>query len=260
MNIKNSILKPFLITFLILLFLLVATFSVLHFFFPLNLSNWFYSMGANNLAVNYLERSYEKTKDYDQLYSLVNLSIKTDKYEKVEKYFEKFFADKNYNNFVLNVDAQNLTQNVSNLVKSSLYSEDNYLKKKYVLALVKQNKVEKAFEFAKANSPLAVTLDDLGVYSFTHIFEENVDLTNLNLTEFANNLESYFEENINLFNTCADENNLLKIKGLVLGTRINEIAINLKTIKNFNAGLISLTNEEINNKVLLVSKTMTMFV
>lgn len=51
MNVKNNIVKPVLITFLVMLLLLVAVFSVLHFFFPLTLSNWFYSMGANNMAL-----------------------------------------------------------------------------------------------------------------------------------------------------------------------------------------------------------------
>lgn len=261
MNVKNNIVKPVLITFLVMLLLLVAVFSVLHFFFPLTLSNWFYSMGANNMALNYLERSYNKTENYNQLYSLVNLSIKTNKYEKVEKYYEIFYENENYGSFVLTVDAKNLMQENSNLIKSSLYSEDNYLKNKYVLALTKQQKTQKAFNFALNNSSFSVSLDELGVYIFTNIFVEGVNFDEFeNLQEFSNNLENYFNQNYKLFNECANEQNLQPIKGLVLGSRINEIANNLKVIKAHNENFVTLTNEQINNMVLSVNKTMAVFV
>ena len=90
MNVKNNVLKPILFTLLAMLFLLVAAFSIMHFFFPLNVSNWMYRMGANEAATYYMERSYEKTEDYNQLYSLLNLSIKTKDWERVEKYYEVF--------------------------------------------------------------------------------------------------------------------------------------------------------------------------
>lgn len=261
MNVKNNILKPILITFLVMLFLLVAIFSVLHFFFPLTLSNWFYSMGANKIAVNYMERSYNKTKDYNQLYSLLNLSIKTENDKKTEKYYEIFSSDLKYDGFILNIDAQNLTQNVSNLVKSTLYSEDNYLKNKYILSLVKQQKIEKAFNYTVENSNFEVSVEELGNYLFTNFFVDNVDYDDLNnLMEVSNDLLNYFNNNINVFNEIALQQSPHKIKGLVLGSRINEIAKNLKVIKNFNSNLINITNEQINSLVLEVSKKMALFV
>ena len=261
MNVKNSVLKPVLITFLVMLITLTATLSVMHFFFPLNLSNWFYSMGANKTAVYYMERSYKKSEDYNQLYSLVNLNIKTNNYEKTEKCFELFYKNENYNNFVLNVDANNLTKNVSNLVKSTLYSEDNYLKNKYILALVKQGKVEKAFEFATKNSSLLVSNNNVGIYVYNNIFTQGVNVSSLeNLGEFGANLVTYFEQNINLFNECANVNNMQKVKGLVLGSRINEIGKNLKMLKGINENYVGLTHEQINAMVLAVSEKMTLFV
>ena len=50
------------------------------------------------------------------------------------------------------------------------------------------------------------------------------------------------------------------INGLVVGCRINEIAKNLKAIKMYNSDLISLTEEQINECVLEVSKRMPLFV
>lgn len=257
MNVKNNIIKPILFTFLAMLLLLVAVFSIMHFFFPLNVSNWFYGMGANKAATYYMERSYEQTKDYNQLYSLINLSVKTEDWERVEKYYEIFSKDEDYLTFTLKIDASNLTQNVSNLVKSTLYSEDNYLKNKYVLALVKQDKIEKAYEYAANNSNLQVSSDDLGIYIFTNIISEGVNFNRITYFErFGPELEDYFLENINVFNSVTNQAQPQKVAGLVLGSRINEIANDLKVIKNYNSNLITLTNEEINNLVLTVSQVM----
>lgn len=257
MNVKNNIIKPILFTLLAMLFLLVAIFSIMHFFFPLNVSNWFYGVGANKAATYYMERSYEKTKDYNQLYSLVNLSIKSEDWERVEKYYEIFSENENYATFTLKVDASNLTKKVSNLVKSTLYSEDNYLKNRYVLALTKQGKIEKAYNYAVANSALVVSNDDLGIYAYSYLFTDGVSFENLNNFEgFCNSLTGYFNANIQLFNSVTTGEQPQKVAGLVLGSRINEIAKNLKAIKNYNANLINLTNEEINNLVLAVSQAM----
>lgn len=261
MNVKNNIIIPILITFSTMLFILVATFSVMHFFFPLSLSNWFYSLGSENVSVYYMEKSYEKTNDYKQLYSLINLSIKTNDYERVEKYYEEFSKNENYNTFVLKVDASNLSNNVSNLVKSTMYSEDNYLKNRYIKAVVKQNKVDKAFAFANETSELVITKDDVGIYVYGYIFEQTVDFSGLqNLQQFAGELEEYFNQCVSVYNEIASMEQPEKVKGLIVGTRINEVAKNLKVIKGYNNNFVSLTNEEINNCVLQISKNMTQFV
>ena len=261
MNVKNNIIIPILITFSTMLFILVATFSVMHFFFPLSLSTWFYSLGSENVSVYYMEKSYEKTNDYKQLYSLINLSIKTNDYERVEKYYEKFIENENYNSFVLKIDASNLSNNVSNLVKSTMYSEDNYLKNRYVKSLVKQNKVDKAFAFANENSKLVISSEDVGIYVYTYIFDKQVDFSNIqNLQQFAGELETYFNNCVVVYNEIASMEQPQKVKGLIVGSRINEIAKNLKVIKNYNNSFVTLTNEEINNCVLQISKNMTQFV
>lgn len=261
MNVKNNVLKPILFTLLAMLFLLVAAFSIMHFFFPLNVSNWMYRMGANEAATYYMERSYEKTEDYNQLYSLLNLSIKTKDWERVEKYYEVFSENENYTTFTLKIDASNLTQNTSNLVKSTLYSEDNYLKNRYVLALSSQGKTQKAFEYVVLNTDFSFSLDELGVYTGTYLFAEGVNLDGLTgLDSYCNKLYNYFNKNIEMFNNVIINGGEQKVVGLVLGTRINEIAKNLKAIKQYDESLIALTNEQINNMVLEVSKAMPLLV
>lgn len=261
MNVKNNIVKPILFTFLIMFCLLVALFSIQHFFYPQNLSNWFYSMGANKLAVTYMERAYKKDGDYSTLYALLNLSIKTENDEKVETYFEQFFKDDKYANFVSNIDNENSKKQVSNLVKSSLYSEDNYLKNKYILSLVNQNKIEKAYVFANSYSQLTITNENIGIYIYTHLFDKEFDFLQLeNFASFCVNLENYFKDNIVFFNQMSIANSPQSVNGLIVGCRINEIANNLKTINAYNGNLISLTDEQINESVLEVSKKMPLFV
>lgn len=264
MDIKNNIIKPVLYTFLAMLFLLIAIFSVLHFFYPLTLSNWFYSMGANQLAVDYLERSYEKTKEYSQLYSLINLSIKTNSYEKIEKYYEVFSEDEKYSEFVTKVDINNATKKTNNLVKATMYSEDNYLKNKYVLALVKLNKIDKAFDYAMQNTNFDITTEIIGNYVFTNIFNIEVEFDSVCTDNSINTkIEKCFEDSITAFNSYVNKEDLdtaSKITALVLGRRVNEIGRNLKAIKDFNPELVSLSDEDINLKILDVSKNMTLFV
>ena len=76
-------------------------------------------------------------------------------------------------------------------------------------------------------------------------------------------VEKCFEDSITAFNSYVNKENLdtaSKITALVLGRRVNEIGRNLKAIKDFNAELVSLTDEDINLKILDVSKNMTLFV
>ncbi|MBR2468260.1 MAG: hypothetical protein IKB42_04390 [Clostridia bacterium] len=261
MGVKNNIVKPIFFTFLAMLSLLIAVFFVFHFAFPLKLSKWFYSMGANKLAVTYMERAYEDDEDYNTLYSLLNLSIKTENHEKVETFFEKFYADDNYALYVSTIDANNATKNVSNLVKSSLYSEDNYLKNKYILALVSQGKVEKAYDFALENSALVITEENIGIYAYKYMFDNEYEFSVLeNFDSFCVELENYFNENLNYFFHMTRVREPQPINSLVVGCRINEIAKNLKTIKQYDSALITLTEEQINEYVLEVSKRMPLFV
>lgn len=264
MSIKNNIVKPVLYTFLVMLFLLIATFSVLHFFYPLTLCNWYYSMGANNLALKYSERAYNKTHDYNQLYSTLNLAIKINKYDKVVVYYEKFSQDDNYLTFVTKVDINNSTKKVSNLVKSSLYSEDNYLKNKYVLALTKTNNISKAYTYANSYTNFDFEKDNLGLYLFNYLFDESNEYDGIeNLKECATKLSTYFDNAVNIFNQYTDDSqldNLTKVKALVLGNRINEVGKNLKAIKEFNGQLIDLTEENINGQVREVNNKMPLFI
>ena len=91
--------------------------------------------------------------------------------------------------------------------------------------------------------------------------EQTVDFSGLqNLQQFAGVLEEYFNQCVSVYNEIASVEQPEKVKGLIVGTRINEVAKNLKVIKGYNNNFVSLTNEEINNCVLQISKNMTQFV
>lgn len=260
MGVKNEVVKPFLITLMVLLIFSLLFYGVLHLFFPIRLSNFYYSMGANNMSVKYLEQSYNKTKDYNQLYSLVNLTIKTKNHNGVKKHYEKFYNNDNYASFVLSVDEKNL--NSSNLVsvKSTLYSEDNYLKNKYILSLIELNMQQQAFNFAQESSTLQVSEEDIGIYIYYNIFLNKQNFSNLNnLIKFSKDLKEYYQSNIIVFNHVATEE-VDYLKSLILATRINQIAVNLKQIIDFNSSFVTLTLEEINNTLADVKATIAGFV
>ena len=63
-----------------------------------------------------------------------------------------------------------------------------------------------------------------------------------------------------MFNSAANSEPNQKVVGLIIGSRINEIAKNLKAIKQYDENLITLTNEEINSMVLAVSQAMPQLV
>lgn len=259
MNVRKHVVKPMLITFGILLVLLAVVITVLHFFFPLTMSNLCYKLGMNNATLQYLEKSYDKTKNYNQLYSMVNLSIKVNNSEKLVVYYEEFSKNSQYNNFVANIDAQNAEQNVSALIKSKLFSEDNYLKNRYVVALIKNNKLQEAYNYAMQNFNENISFDVIPPYLFTNVLVENNLDTLSDLNVISSRLESYFDNCVNSFNNNFSVNSNV-VKLLVLGGRINEVASNLKALSNFNEQLITKTQENINEIVREINSSMAMLV
>lgn len=130
--------------------LIAGVYLLLAFVFPYTLAREVYDMGFNPYALTLYDRAYNKDNDnIDALYMALNLSIKLDRNESTEKYFEEFYAKPNYANYVVEIDKSNAKKDVKPLIKSTLLSEDNYLKNHYVKALVALGKVDKAIEFCE---------------------------------------------------------------------------------------------------------------
>ena len=256
MNFKKDVLKPVLITFAALILLLGLVMLSLHLWCPYAMAQISYKLGANNAALSYFEKDYKNSKNYDVLYSILNLSIKTDNNEKLVSYFEEFSVNENYRDYIKKIDEKNLSLKVTNLVKSKLYSEDNYLKNRYVLALAKLSRTKDAFNYAFDNTSFVADENKLDSYLFTYIsnvnyFEncENSNNATLKMCEYFNNLFSVFKATY-----VNDEKTVLNF---AVGGRINEVGNNIKELDKLGYS-VTLSAEQINDVILQVNQKMAL--
>lgn len=256
MNIKKDIVKPVLITLAALVLVFGLVMLSLHLWCPYAMGNLSFKLGANNAALNYYERDYKKSGSYNVLYTVVNLSIKQDNNEKLVTYFEEFSSSENYETFVKKVDEKNLNLDVTNLVKSKLYSEDNYLKNRYALALAKLNRTSDAFNYAFANSDFLVNENSLSPYLFTYISTEQYFETNNNSNVVTLKMCNYFNDLFTAFksNYVNDEKIVLNF---AIGGRLNEVGNNIKELNKLGFS-VTLTDEQINDVITQVNQKMAL--
>ena len=70
------VLKTALFTFLSIVVLCLATYFIMLFFFPVQLGDFFYSLGCESVASSLYHRVYEKTDDVGYIYKCLNIEIK----------------------------------------------------------------------------------------------------------------------------------------------------------------------------------------
>lgn len=256
MNVKKDIVKPVLITLATLILVFCLVMLSLHLWCPYAMGNLSYKFGAYDNALSYFEKDYKKSGSYNVLYAIVNLSIKQDNNQKLITYFEEFSTNEKYSNFVKSVDEKNQNLNVTNLVKSKLYSEDNYLKNRYVLALAKQNEKQKAFNYAFLNTNFVASENDLSPYLFTYISNENYFENNENSNVVTNKMCEYFDGLFSSFkNNYVNDDKL--VLNFAIGGRINEVGNNLKELNKLGYS-VTLTNEYINDVMVQVNQKMAL--
>lgn len=177
--------------------LFVGVFLLLAFVFPYNLAREAYDLGFNTYALKLYDRAYNKDADnVDALYMALNLSIKLERNEKTETYFEAFCADANYTKYINNIDKENYKKNTNVLIKSTLLSEDNYLKNRYVAALIAQDKLDKAINFCQNSLKAAPTTFDMGNYYYANFAIKKLteqDLTFLSDDGVYSDILQYFQ-------------------------------------------------------------------
>lgn len=200
------------------------------FAFPSKLADFAYNINLNGYALKLYERDYNKNKDINSLYMALNIEIKRENSEGIVEKYEEFKQLSYYNDFVKNVDAENLKIEEKPIVKASLLNEDNYLKNRYIKALVKLNKGEKAFSFAKNDLlNLNPTFDNLGNYLFGAFCGDNatqyVDDFNASVGAYEDNplilaIEDYLDKLDTLFDGYLTFD---KTYSYAIGNRIMEV-------------------------------------
>ena len=230
-------------------FLLVSVgiFLLYAFGFPYKLARDMYDLGFNPYAVKLYDRAYNQDKDnIDALYMALNISIKLDNSEDVEKYFEEFESNSNYYTYVEAIDETNYVKNATALVKSTLLSEDNYLKNRYVDALIKQNKLEEAIAYTNNSLISDPTVQNIGNYYYANFMKDTLSSDNLKFfldNGIVNEMKDYFYDlHTNFKDTFILENVPERV---CAGNRIITVGYNMLYLNTrFESSLITETEKD----------------
>lgn len=200
---KTAILITALVSGIILL--IAGVYLLLAFVFPYTLAREVYDMGFNTYALTLYDRAYSKDNDnIDALYMALNLSIKLDRNSQIEDYFEEFGAKPNYAKYISEIDKSNAKKGVEPLIKSTLLSEDNYLKNRYVKALIALDKVDKAVDFCSNSIVANPTTFSLSNYYYSNFALDSLTTDQLHFLlddGVYDDMKSYFESLSNDFET-----------------------------------------------------------
>ena len=248
------VLKYVLFTILGCSLLMGSSFLVLSWFMPRLVADISYDLGFQNITLHYYEITYDKPNDNDYLYNAVIVSVFAENDEKTISLYEELLAQEQYASLMQEIDQNTKEQDTSNLQKSLLLYEDNYLKNEYITALMQENEFQKALAFAKQYTNLdTVTFGALTPYLYTFVFTTD-NFSQTPVTAFAQGewetgvlvsqkLSDYYEEMYDLFllkyADASSLTNLEKSEMLVLGRRIGYVANNLLAMNQVVTPVIS---------------------
>ena len=235
MNYKKLIINWCLITVCGLLILTILTFASLCIFSPISMARFCSNLGFEKLETDFYLKDYNKNGNINSLYKVVINSYNLKNYKYVETYYEVLEKNERYDEFIAYVNEQNLKVEATNLNKSALLNEDNYLKNRYVLALIKNGKVEKAYNYAFNNfeNYANYTLTENGTYLFYDLIKLNNETVNQKATEtdLYVKLNDYINLCITTFNNGFDnfiEEDIIYL--LALNTRIKQVYNGIHTL------------------------------
>lgn len=178
---KRLILKVSILTFFAIMVSLGITYGAFTIFAPHLLGSICETLGANSRSLYFYEKEYNRNQSTTNLYRVLNKAIVFENNSKIVEYFEKFYAEEDYEQNIDTINEANYNPEGSVLENISLSNADNRLKTKYVKALCEEGKFEDAFAFAKQD--------------LTELDDENVNFVFAGMAEFLN------EQNCEVFDT-----------------------------------------------------------
>ncbi len=263
-SVEKQILVVFSKTITIVLILMFAAVFYASIFAPQSMAKFTGSLGMKNASLYYSTVQYNRDKDINSLYIVINKSIELKKYKNIEKYCEKLFEKQDYYDFIAYVETKNINDvtngNSSSIDKInlmiSLSNEDMYLKNKYVDALIHRNKVQQAFEFAKNDLQ---TLDsELTLQSRLHWCYSNLFL--LNDLHFLDEsqlilIENYVKNAYNLYNSTNfdDLSGIDSFNYVVLGNTLKRSLNDILKLQDKNIVFDNLSYDEIKNMIKVLN-------
>ncbi len=253
---KSKSLALILIICFSFLFIATGIFLLYAFVFPYKLAHDMYDLGFNTYAVKLYDRAYTKDKtNVDALYMALNISIKLDDSADVEKYFEEFSSNPNYFTYVEAIDETNYVKETTVLVKSTLLSEDNYLKNRYVDALIKQEKWDEAIKFSNNSIIANPSVDNTGNYYYANFMKDTISSDNLEFFVDNNIVDDMHKYILSLHADFKDTFKLDKLPERVsAGNRVITVSYNLLYLNTRFENQL-LTEEEVSDISAIIDTT-----
>lgn len=259
-NYKKMILTTILWTLTALVGITAIFVCVMFFAFPKNVGDFFYSLGNNGIASSMYMRVYEKDNDISYCYKALNIEIGRKNNSRIVDIYETFEKDKNASDFMSQLKNRNENLNIGLLEKSSLLNEEDYLKNRYVKALISSSDSRKAYNLAVNyfSDYRNFTFKNQGVYALHHFINlEGYNDFDVAPSGFEGKLidaiKEYFDSCINIFeNNKSVDTNLDRAYLISLGNRILQVGQNINSICSDNKTLIDENNvkmENINNYI-----------
>ena len=174
----KRVLKLSLICFLSLLTALFFVLTVLSFSFPKFMATQFETMGMNKLAYGCYDRAYHNSDEIDLQYIMFNKAVEIDYDWHIVYYGERIFENKNYASLCVSTSLSNqqktqeyilrnplLSENAQKRLYISTFNEDNYIRSKYVKALIEVNKSFSAEMFVIEEIDKALAENNFSAYT-----------------------------------------------------------------------------------------------
>ncbi len=240
MNYKKMILTCVLWTLTVLIVLSAILGCVMFFAFPKNLGDFFYNLGSDGIASSLYMRVYEKDHDIYYCYKSLNIEISKGNNARIIKLYDAFVSDENMEDFMSQLKTRNENLNIGVLEKSAILNEEDYLKNRYIKALINTNEVGKAYSVALDAFKSYKTFDlrNQGVYAiYQFINIDGYNDFNSSPAGYTSNLitsiKEYFDLSIETFNNSKTfSTNLDKAYLISLGNRIIQVGQNINKICN----------------------------
>lgn len=180
------------ITALATILLVVIIYFIIGALSPISLAKMYENVNTN-ISIKYYVKNYEKNKNINDLYAVVDKSIFMDKNDVLIDYYPLLLQDEGYVELIKKVNELNYDENAS--VKQNLFlsNEDNRLKTRYVSALSEKD-TTKAFEFAYED--FKSTTSNFAFVGLREVIKDIVPMFDSNVVanivnRFNNEIDSY---------------------------------------------------------------------
>lgn len=243
MSTRRFVLHWCVITLCTLLSVGIIVLSVLCLCSPGAMARFSGSMGMSKLETYFYSIDYSKTGNINSLYRVVLNSYSAKNYDDVVIYYELLENHERYDEFIGHINKNNMDSDNSNLNKSVLINEDNYLKNRYVLSLIETGEVNKAFNYAVKHfeNYTNYTSVEQGTYLFYYLvdlddadifakFNQKYNFQDTLYNEVLNYLDFAIADFYEIFDQDEFIENVDGVYILALNNRINQVFGDIKTV------------------------------